>query len=212
MNEIDFLPKWYKTSKRRQINYRRQWIIIVGIFAALMAWSFSASFSISMVEAQVDLMNDSLKNNKEIAQRYARLESSLGVLQQKANILSKLDSGVNISAVLAELSFLVGDAITLAELEVELEIYTQGKKSSGSSVRLGSSKAGKAEAMPPANIRYKVVVSGSASSSAGVTGFIARLEESDYFCQIIPGYLRNIKDTTATKFEISFYVANYRLQ
>lgn len=212
MNEIDFLPKWYKTSKRRQINYRRQCIIIVGVFVTLIAWSFSASISISMVEAQVDIMNDSLKNNKEIAQRYARLESSLSTLQQKANILDKLDSGVNISAVLAELSFLVEDKITLTELDVESEIFAQGKKSSGSSVRLGSGRAGKVDPMPPANIRYKVVVSGSASSSADVTGLIARLEESDYFCQIIPGYLRNIKNTVATKFEISFYVANYSLQ
>jgi len=212
MNEIDFLPKWYKTGKKRKVNYRRQCIIIVGVFAALMAWSFSASFSISVVQAQVDMMNDSLKNNKEIAQRYIKLQSSLSSLQQKADILDKLDSGVKISAVLAELSYLAGEGITITELGIESEVYSKNKKSTGSSVRLGSGGSGKVVAMPDVNVRYKIKVTGRSLQSAQITGFIAKLEESDYFCQVIPDYLRNIKDSSATEFQVSFYIANYTIQ
>ena len=211
MKEIDFLPKWYKTGKRRRVNYRRQYIIIAGVFITLIAWSFSASLSISIVEAQVEMMHDSLKNNEEIARGYTHLQGSLKKLQKKKTLLEKLDTGVKISSTLAEISYLVGENITLTNLSYKTEIVKPQKGASGSSVKLSKSTV-KNGALPVADMRFKIVIKGVADNAADVTAFIKRLERSDYLCQIMPVILKNIKNTSAAEFEIKFYVANYIME
>ena len=139
MKEIDFLPKWYKTGKRRRVNYRRPYIIIAGVFITLIAWSFSASLSISIVEAQVEMMHDSLKNNQEIARGYTDLQGTLKKFQKKKALLEKLDTGVKISSTLAEISYLVGENITLTKLSYKTEIVKPQKGASGSSGKLSRS-------------------------------------------------------------------------
>jgi hypothetical protein len=212
MKEIDFLPKWYKTGKRRRVNYRRQYIVIAGVFITLIAWSFSASLSISVVQAQVGMMQKSLDNNQQIAHRYTILQGSLDKLKKKKDVLERLDTGVKISSALAELSYLVGDNVSLTVLNYSSEVFDPATSGSGSSVRLGRAVAGKVKAMPPENIRFRIVIKGVAENAADVTAFIKRLEQSDYLCQIIPVILQNIRGTFAAEFEINCYVANFILE
>jgi len=212
MKEIDFLPKWYKSGKRRRVNYRRQYIVIAGVFVTLIAWSFSASLSISVVEAQVDMMHDSLKNNQQIAQGYTVLQGSLVKLQEKRGVLERLDTGVKISSTLAELSYLVGGNITLKNLDFSSETFETEKFAAGSSVRRGKIGVAEEDAMPPENVRFKIVIEGVADNAADVTAFIKRLEKSDYLCQIIPVILKNIKDSSSAEFEINCHVANYLIE
>jgi hypothetical protein len=212
MKEIDFLPKWYKTGKRRRVNYRRQYMIIAGVFVTLIAWSFSANVSISIVSAQVKMMHDSLRNNQQIAQGYTDLQKQLTHLQNKGEVLSKLDTGVDISAVLAELSYLVGNNIILTRLNYSGEVFKLKQAESRPSVRLGKNSFNKQTFMPSENVRFKLTLKGTAGNAADVTAFIARLEGSEYLCQVIPGILKNVKDTSAADFEVSCYVANYIIE
>lgn len=212
MKEIDFLPKWYKTGKRRRVNYRRQYMIIAGIFITLIAWSFSADISMSIVNAQVEMMHDSLRNNQQIASRYIDLQALVSDLQRKSDVLDKLDTGVKISDALGELSYLAGENIIFTELDYRGEVFKSESTPSQSSVRLKTESSANKDSMPSENMRFKLVLKGVASNAADVTAFIARLEESDYLCQVIPGILKNIKDTSAADFEISCYIANYIIE
>ena len=213
MKEIDFLPKWYKTGRRRRLNYRRQYIIIAGVFITLVAWSFSANYSISSIEAQVNHMQSSLKNNERIASLYNDLQDSLNDMQKYADILDKVDSGIRVSPLLAELSYLVGGNITLVKLDVKAEEYQPEKKSGSSSVKFAGSRSKKEQdSMPLPNTRFRVVINGISKDAADVTAFIARLEESEYFRQIIVGYLQDIRDSSDSKFEVSCFIGNYTLE
>lgn len=212
MKEIDFLPKWYTAGKQRRVNYRRQYIIIAGIFVTLIAWSFSADISISVVEAQVEMMHTSLKNNEQVARRYTDLQNLVDHYKSKDEVLERLDTGVKISGILAELSYLIGENITLTKLDYSSEVYKFADDSSRSSVRLGKPQSLKNDSMPDDNVRFKIVMKGIAENSADVTAFIARLEASQFLCQIIPGTLKNVKDTSIADFEVSCYVANYTIE
>ena len=53
MKEIDFLPEWYKSDKRRQVSYRTQYIAISSVFAVMMLWGFISTRSISKARAQI---------------------------------------------------------------------------------------------------------------------------------------------------------------
>ena len=212
MNDIDFLPKWYTSSKQRKVNYRRQYIIIAGVFLSLVAWSMSASLSLSIVQAQVNMMHRSLKNNESIEMRYNALKTSLEKMHERADLLEKLDSGVNISSLIAELSFLAGDEITVTKLDIiseTLELKNGSKTSKGKSPSSGQNKN---KAMPDDRVRFKIQIYGVASSTEDVTELIARLEQSDYLRSVIPRIMKNIKDSKATRFEITCYVANYIIE
>ena len=53
MKEIDLLPEWYKSSKRRQRNLRGQYIALGGVLIIMVVWNFAAGRSISKVKAQL---------------------------------------------------------------------------------------------------------------------------------------------------------------
>jgi hypothetical protein len=72
------------------------------------------------------------------------------------------------------------------------------------------------------DVGFKIVLDGVASDARDVAEFICKLEDSPYFCQVVPLFTRNkeIKITTssagrrggilASEFEISCKLANYR--
>ncbi len=210
MKEIDFLPQWYKTGERRRVNYRRQYIVVVGLFLGMLAWNFSAGYSVSLLNAQVAVMANSINSNDKIAERYQKFQDNLTELQHKSLLLEKLDPGVKMSCVIGELSFLVQDKVILTKLKIKGELLEKEESRTATTGISFSSVHRKAdEAMPEGDIQFKVMISGLASSAAEVTAFISRLEESVYFSQIVPGFMKNIKDSSETDFEISCYVDNY---
>lgn len=210
MKEIDFLPEWYKAGKKRRVSYQRQYLVIGGLFVTLILWSFAASSSISSAEAQMDIMQNSLDSHKTIGKKYERYERVLVLLDERAERLKKLDTGINISAVFAELSFLATDQIMITELEVKSEVFKDDSNATKAGLtKLGSGKNGKKTAMPEPDIRHKVMLTGIAASAADVTDYIAQLEKSSYFCLVVPELLQHMSESTTTKFQISCYVANY---
>ncbi|MCK5172178.1 MAG: hypothetical protein KAR47_02235 [Planctomycetes bacterium] len=210
MNEIDFLPQWYKTSKRRRVNYRRQYIAVGGLFFAMLAWSFSGSYSVSLLSAQVKVMENSIGGNAKVAGKYQEFQNRMSALETKARLLGKLDPGLKMSWVLGELSYLVTDNMLITKLDIKSEkIKLEGSGSKGGAVRFSSARKDEDKAMPKANICFRVVIRGLATDAAEVTTFISELEDSPYFCQIVPGFMKNLKDSSETDFEISCLVANY---
>jgi len=71
------------------------------------------------------------------------------------------------------------------------------------------------------NVRFKVVIKGIALNASDVAELICRLEDSPYFCQVVPSFSRNIKTKTGSgpdamsnqvsEFEISCYLSNYEI-
>ena len=186
-------------------------MIVAGLFALLVVWSFCASMSISSTQAQVSDMQDSLEKSKSIEQAHNRLQSSLNKLKRNANILEKINSGVNISSLLAELSHIVDEEIVLTSLQVKSDIYKPDSKTVKSGVRFTKSKS-ETDSMPSPNTRFKIVINGLSPHADNITAFIARLEESDYFQSVIVGYLQNLEESSETKFEVNCYLNNYRIE
>jgi hypothetical protein len=210
MNEIDFLPEWYKAGEKRRVNYRRQCLVIGGLFVTMMAWGFAASYSISVVEARVDVMQISLNSHTSIGEKYKHYERVLALLNERHDRLEKLGAGMSFSGIFGELSFLATDKIMLTELEIKSEVLQDDSDARKAGlIQLGKKKDKRQSAMPDPNTRYKVMLTGIASGAADVTDYIAQLERSPYFCLVIPGLLQHMKESTSTRFKISCYVANY---
>lgn len=213
MREIDFLPEWYKNSKRRRVSYRMQYLVIAGMFATVMSWSFVADYTNSIIRRHVDIMQKSLDANKQVSAKYENYNNELNLLSERAGRLEKLDSKISITGVLAELSYISSDNIMLTDLNLKSEVMNSEntKTMKSGMAKLSAPKGDRKIAMPNPNVRYKVILHGLASGAAPVTDLISELERSPYFCQVIPGLLEHVKDASTTRFEISCYIANYEV-
>jgi len=223
MKEIDFLPEWYKSGRRRQISYRTQYVALAGIFIVAVVWNSITVYSISKAKAGLTQMAPKQAQAQRVTREFAKIKNEMAQLQKKANILGEIDSRINIASVLAEMSFLIDERIVLSKVEFKAEKF-EGKQGgrtsgySGSAVRVAGNFAGR-KTVPLGDVRFKVVINGVASDASDVAGLICKLEESPYFCLVYPSFSRNGKikvrkgpggqDLDVTEFEIGCYLANY---
>jgi len=216
MKELDFLPDWYKTSRRRRRGYRAQYIAIIGIFVAMMIWNFITTGTLSSAKAELNQLITAQAADEKTSSSFIEVKNELAQLEEHAGIIEQLGSKVDISNVLAEISFLVGDRIILNSLQFKAERCVCDSKNmtsagNGAVVRVVRTDARSTAGLFEGNVRFTVVITGLAVDAADVAGLICRLEDSAYFCRIIPGFSKDkkVKDYHVTQFEISCYIANF---
>lgn len=230
MKEIDLLPEWYKSDRRRQISYCTQCVVLLVVLMMMIIWNFIAAYPVSRAAAEFARMAPERQLAEVVLQESAELESALKELQKKAAILGELipKSSIRVANVLAEMSFLIGENIVLRKVEFKAERFVEGQKGqagSGSAVRIVRVSSDDEKTLSLGDVRFRVVIDGVASDASNVAELICKLEDSPYFCQIIPSFSRNTevkvaanpagKDsfkTMVSEFEIGCYLANYRQQ
>jgi len=223
MKEIDLLPKWYKSNRRRQISYRTQYITLGCVFVVMMVWSFIATYSISKAAAKLAHLESKQAQAKSGTQEFAKIKNEVTQLQKKANILKEIDSKIDVANVLAEISFLIDEKIVLSKVEFVAERFVgwqESKVNTASAVRVARAGFGKERAPLLGDVRFKVVISGVAANASEVAELICKLEDSPYFCLVYPSFSRNTKvkagtglageNIQASEFETGCYLANYR--
>jgi Tfp pilus assembly protein PilN len=195
MKEIDFLPEWYKSDKRRQVSYRTQYIAISSVFAVMILWGFISTRSISKARAQIAQLATKQTQAENVTAKYAGIEDEIKALKNKAESIEEIDSKINVASVLAEMSFLVDERIVLKKLEFIAEKFvneqeTKKSPSADNVVRVVQSNKGKKKELPLGNVRFKVVIIGIAADTNDVAALMCKLEDSPYFCQVVLSYSR----------------------
>jgi len=228
MKEIDFLPEWYKSGQRRQVSYRAQYIALGGVFVVMVVWNFIATHSISKVRAQFAQMSIKQAEAEGLSVKLAELKSELRGLQEKAESIEEIDSKIDV----AGMSFLIDEKIVLSKVAFIAEKF-EDKRQAGTVVRAVRTKLSEKQNLPLGDVRFRVVIIGVAADASDVASLICKLEDSPYFCQVVPSFSRtdeinvtsnpslrsetkNVNSgresggkTQVSKFEISCYLANY---
>ena len=220
MREIDFLPKWYTSGRRRQISYRTQCVALGGVFVVMMVWSFVATRSISKATTELAEGTAGQVEVESASREFAAVKSEVTRLQEKVKSIEEIDSKIDVASVLAEVSFLIDEKIVLDKVEFGAERFAgkqEGRPGGGSAVRAARAEFGGKGAPLLGDVRFKVVIGGVAADAGNVAALICKLEDSPYFCQVYPSFSRNKKikvrageDLQVSEFEISCYLANYR--
>lgn len=221
MKEIDLLPEWYKSGRRRQVGYRTQYVALSGIFILMLVWNFITSHSISKAEAQ--LAHAESKQAVLDTKEFEKLKNQIAPLQKKTNVLDEIDSKIDVASVLAELSFLIDKKIVLRKLSFNAEMFTDNKSRKAnyaSAVRVAGGNSARNKSPFLGDVRFKMVINGIASDAGDVAELVCKLEDSPYFCLVYPSFSRNAEIKTPNKstaetfqvseFEIGCYLANYR--
>jgi Tfp pilus assembly protein PilN len=190
MKEIDFLPEWYKSGRRRQVSYRTQYIALGGIFVVMMVWSFTAMHSVSKARAQVAEMTENQAQAKRVSAEFAGIEDEIRALRQNEESIEKIDSRIDVASVLAEISYLIDEKIVLKKIELTAEKFVNGQDatkstSTGTVVRAVRTNSNNTKGMPLGNVRFKVVLAGVAVDASDVAVLMCKLEDSPYFCQVV---------------------------
>jgi hypothetical protein len=210
MKEIDFLPEWYKQGRLQQRKHRDFYIALGLIVFIMVAWSIFANGRVALVKAR----NTTLRNAKLIQERseteYNQADGEYRQLKSRHKILDSVKSHIVVSNAIAELTHLLDSSIILKKLEIKAELIPEQSGKTGIKV---ISTAGGQSKSPEKKVRFRITLTGLAGDAAQVAEVINKLERSDYFFQIVPGFSRNttMGQYQASEFEITCYLANYRL-
>jgi len=195
MKEIDFLPDWYKTGRKRQVNYRTQCIVLGGVFLVMTVWSLATSRSISNVKAGLTQMTTQRGQAENASVELVGIKTELKALQEKIQSIEEIDSKIDVASVLAEISSLIDEMIVLSKIEFIAEKPEQGRESELSTrpsavVRIAQVQLGK-KSMPLGSVRFKILIAGVAADASDMATLVSRLEESPYFRQVVLSFSRN---------------------
>jgi hypothetical protein len=194
MKEIDFLPEWYKDSRRREFSYRTQYIALAGIFVVMVVWNFTTAYSISKAKAELVQMSASKAEAERTSVKLDSIKSKVASLQKKVESVEKIESKIDFASVLAEMSFLIDERIVLSKVQFIAEKFAdeqQAKPNVVSAVRVAGIKIGDKGALPVGDVRFKVVMGGVAADASDVAALVCKLEDSPYFCNVILLYSRD---------------------
>ena len=102
-----------------------------------------------------------------------------------------MDSRVDIAAILAEMSHVIGDSVVLRKLEIQAEPFgrpEEKEQAKGSAVRLAD-RTGDPEKNPPlGRVKFRIVLTGVAAHPADVPNLVCRLDASPYFQRVHPSF------------------------
>jgi hypothetical protein len=225
MKDMDLLPQWYTSGKRKKRSLRSQYMVLAGIVTAMVVWNFVTAGSLSAARAQLDGNGRNCAQAQAVLEQSQQLTDCIEKLSKKAALLEDIDSRINVANVLSELSFLVDGKIVLSEVGFEAKRFETGKGENSSpasrGIRVAWSASRKSGVEPFGDVRFAVSLVGIADQTSDVGEFVRRLEESDYFRDVSLAFSRSksIKTSAAgsgrrqvSEFEISCYLANYRIE
>jgi len=234
MKEIDFLPKWYKEDQRQQVYMRRQYGILALIFLAMMAYNVVVTQKTARATAELAQFEEKRIRAENALHEFNLITKTLNELQSKADLVDRIDSKIDVAALLAEMSHVIGETVVLSRVECIAEPLpdgTQDATSNDPGVRTADRSGRSAKPGLSGNVRFKLILAGVAARPADVAALVCRLDDSAYFRQVYPSFSRNAEITvparsprtgskagggnpTAEKiatseFEITCYLANY---
>ncbi len=233
MKDIDFLPEWYKSGIRREVSYRAQYMALGGVFLVMTVWSLTTTHSISKARAEFADMSAMHTQAERVSAEMVGIENTLRSLQKKVESTEQIDSKIDVASVLAEMSFLIEETIVLNKVEFVAEKFPDKQQDNtsartGAVVRAVRARTGEKQQLPLGHVRFKVVIAGVAADAIDVAALICKLEDSPYFCEVVPSFSQSAEveaestpPTTGTipgagasipvsEFEIHCYLANYR--
>jgi hypothetical protein len=235
VREFDFLPEWYKQGQRRQSHMRKQYIALVAIFLAMMAFNVTATHRASTVAAELVRLEGQRVYAEGVTHEFNRIIRRLNELKTKASLIGRIDPRIDVAAILAELSHVIGEPVVLNRVELIAEPMPCGERKEQAKTQMMIRVVGRTTGLDtgPAlgGVRFRVVLAGVAAHPAHVADLVCKLDESPYFQQVSLSFSRGTRIEVGegaagasqagrraakpaemldvTEFEIVCYLANY---
>ncbi len=232
MRELDFLPEWYKEGRRRQSHMRRQYVALAVVFLAMMTFNLTAAHRARTAAAELAHFEGQQMRAEGIVHEFSVVTKEFNELKVRADLMERLDSKIDVAAVLAEMSCLIAEPVVLSRVEFTAEPFSRPPgQEKGSAVQTASATGTSRARLPLGRTRFRIVLAGVAAHPSHVADLVCRLDESSYFQRVYPSFSRTTRihiagattgqpradaatrrDAEAlevTEFEITCHLANY---
>jgi Tfp pilus assembly protein PilO len=191
VKEIDFLPEWYKEGKRRRVHMRRQFAALTIIFLTMMTYNLTSAHKISRATAEFAQLEDQRLQAENVMHRFDMVSKQLGEYRVEMDSLRRMDSRIDLAAVLAEASHIIGRHVVLSRVEFIAEPVAatdQKAPGNGSAVRLAVPATQK---VPLGDVKFRILLAGVAANPADVGELVCQLDRSSYFQHAHFSFARN---------------------
>ncbi|MDD5459703.1 MAG: hypothetical protein PHF37_09965 [Phycisphaerae bacterium] len=218
MKEINLIPKWYQENKKHRSRCYIKYIAFAAVFVlAAIIW-ISAEVYVTSGKNRLARLEKENAGYEEISNKYEMTAAKLNEIKKKAAIMNKINSQMDITSMLGEISFLLEDALIIKKVEVTAEPFAENAKAAGNSSGLRVTRQHENSSKTyEGNVKFKISLNGIASEAGKVADLICKLEDSPYFFKVVPSFSQNKTVSSgqgqpayyATEFEISCYLANF---
>jgi hypothetical protein len=194
MREIDFLPEWYKERKRHQRHVRRQYVILTAAFIAMMGYNLASMHRITRASGELARSEQARVEAENSSHEFNRVTKALNQVRVKADLIERMDSKIDIAAVLAEMSHIIGEPVVLSRLEFTAVSFADKQEASsagGAGVRAAGKRKEADGGALLENVRFRIVLAGVAASPADVAALVCRLDDSPYFHRVSTSFWRS---------------------
>jgi Tfp pilus assembly protein PilN len=192
MNNVDFLPQWYKENTRRRQGVQRQYIVLAALFLVMIVWNSVALRSIKRVSAEVSLSEPHQRQAEHASFEQQDLMNRIDQIEEMILSLERLDSRVDVAAVLAELSALIDSSVVLGRVAFFSTPYT--RKGAAWTRAQAETDLSDPEALAGQLTGWAQIcisLQGIAHEAGDVAELIRALEASSYFSQVHLKYSRH---------------------
>lgn len=215
--ELDFIPSWYHENRRRRNWYLRRYLAIALITGFWIVGNLFSGSIISKAYADLEGLRSTYEKGLQTILQVRRLQEEISILSRQSRLVSQLRPRTALTPVLVEISRCVGERavlkeLTLSQVPLESVVGSSPKAGKGIQVRLSPNK--KSDWLKDSDTVTRIRLVGFALDGTETAALISRLEESDYFTQVIPVYSKNETrfGATVAGFEIQCVLADFVLR
>ncbi len=189
MKEIELLPQWYKINKKQHNALCFQYAALGAILLLMAIWSLIINASAKREQATLASLEERRASTEKIIAEYSDLSRQVEQLKVNKAMIEQVNSNIDISRVLAELSYLINKNILIDKLSFTAEKIVKTRNKPQINQNAVISQADIQTLSGP--VRFVIRMAGFASDSQKVADLICNLEDSPYFCQAAPLYTDN---------------------
>jgi Tfp pilus assembly protein PilN len=200
MRELEFLPSWYPSLRRRKrIIVLQAWALVVLILGMGM-WLFMAQRNIADRKVEHDAVAEQLTQTRMALRQLDEYTALRQQLQQQHEVLRKLGLHVEASRLLSALDRVMPREMTLLEINIDTKEMIRP-------IDLNAPKDSKKQ-QPPMDRRLTVKLKAVAPTNVDVANFLAELTNVPFFENVAPRGIdpRIERGHEMRQFEVEFAV------
>jgi hypothetical protein len=165
------------------MHMRRQFVALTIIFLTMMTYNLTSAHKIAGATAQLSRLDEQRLQAENVMRRFDMISKELSEYRVEMDCLEQMDSRIDLAAVLAEISHIIGRHVVLNRIEFISEPMTapeEHPERNGSAVRLAAASS---KAVPLGDVKFRILLAGVAANQADVGELVLQLDRSSYFQQ-----------------------------
>ncbi len=209
MLNIDFLPERIKLQRAHRKRLIRQGYLLVSCVVALGVLAYARYGRVKSAQAELLLLTERSANVRQQLVMRGSLERQQGELAVKKRIDDQLGSRINVLDILAELSRLLPESMSITKFRFEaMEVPQAVKSACGGEHSGGLRTAGRSRPKFRMVKRILLIINGLAPNDVDVANFIGLLSACPLFEDVHMGYAKTLefRGQESREFQAKCYV------